>query len=79
MHGMEWSPAAALQHYFEQKSHTPLRGAAVPLLLPLLPQAEPAGGTWGLSSAQGQWGKELFVLAVVIFHLAGGKEVKQVK
>lgn len=50
------------------------------LVLPLLPQVEPAGGTWGLSSAQGRWGKELFMLAVVIFHLAGGEEeIKQVK
>lgn len=55
MHELELSPAAALQHYFEKKSHALLHGAAVPLLavLPLLPQVEPAGGTWGPSSAQG--------------------------
>lgn len=32
MHELELSPAAALQHYFEQRSHILLRGAAVPLL-----------------------------------------------
>lgn len=53
MHELELSPVAALQHYFEEKSHTLLCDVTVPLVLPLLPQVEPAGGTWGLSSAQG--------------------------
>lgn len=69
MHELELYPASALQRYFKENSHTLMWwSCALSSILLLLPQVEPAGGTWGPSSTQGWWNKELFKHAAVIFH-----------